>query len=132
MVGGSLATCAIAVAIAGRAAAPEIVLGMAAPLVSAAASWVVIVRTHQTAPDRLTGVLVTAFAIKALLFGGYVALALVVLDLRPVPFVAAFTSYYVALHVGEALLLKRLIGAGGVAGAGTPAPDEAPPSQQHT
>ena len=106
---GSVVTCAIAVAIAGKALAPEIVFGMAAPLVSAATSWLVIVRTHLTAPERLTGVLVTAFAVKAVLFGGYVALALVVLDLRPIPFVAAFTSYYVALHFGEALLLKRLL-----------------------
>lgn len=118
MVGASVATCAIAVALAGRSAAPEIVVGMAAPLVSAVASWIVIVRTHRTAPDRLTGVLVTGFAIKAVLFGVYVALALLVLDLRPIPFVAAFTSYYVALHFGEAVLLKRLTAAGG--GVATP------------
>lgn len=109
MIGGSLATCAVAIVLAGRAAAPEILFGMAAPLVSAVASWLVIVRTHATAPERLTGVLVAGFALKAVFFGGYVALALLVLDLRPIPFVAAFTSYYVALHFGEAALLKRVL-----------------------
>jgi hypothetical protein len=38
---------------------------------------------------------------------------LAVLDLRPIPFMASFTGYYVALHFAEALLLKRLLAAGG-------------------
>jgi hypothetical protein len=109
MVGGSLASCLAAVAIAGRAAAPAIVFGMTGPLVSTIASWVVTERTHSSAPARLTSVLITAFAIKAVLFGAYVVVALAVLDLRPIPFLASFTSYYVALHFGEALLLKRLL-----------------------
>ncbi len=51
MVGASLLSCAVAVAVAGRDLRPEIVLGMAAPLLSAVASWLVIERTHATAPD---------------------------------------------------------------------------------
>ena len=112
MIGGSLVTCLGAIAIAGRDLKPEIVLGMAAPLVSTVASWLAIVRTQSTAPARLTNTLMVSFALKMVLFGVYVAVALAVLDLRPMPFIASFTSYYVALHFGEALLLKRLLAAG--------------------
>ena len=113
MIGGSLVTCLAAISMAGRDLKPEIVLGMAAPLVSTVASWLAIVRTHATAPARLTNTLMVSFAIKMVLFGVYVAVALAVLELRPMPFIASFTSYYVALHFGEALLLKRLLAAGG-------------------
>jgi hypothetical protein len=113
MIGGSLLSCAAVVAVTGRDLRPEIVLGLAAPLLSAVASWLVIERTHATAPERLTNVLVVAFGLKAVLFGAYVAVVLAVLDMRPLPFIASFTSYYVALHFGEALLLKRLLAAGG-------------------
>jgi hypothetical protein len=109
MAAGSVLTCVAAAALGGRAVMPEVVFGMALPLVSAIASWQVIARVHATAPARLTNVLMAAFAVKAILFGVYVVLVLAVLDLRPLPFVAAFTSYYVALHLGEALLLKRLL-----------------------
>lgn len=112
MIACSLAACLAALALAGLAVTAEIVSGMAAPLVSAAVSWQVIQRTHAAAPERLTNVLVAAFAIKAVLFGAYVAIALAVLDLRPLPFIAVFTSYYVALHVWEAVLLKRLLAGG--------------------
>ena len=113
MIAGCLLTAIAVIAIGGRALMPEVMVGMAAPLVSAVASWQVIVRTHAAAPTSLTSVLVIAFAVKAVLFGAYVALVLGVLHLRPVPFIAAFTSYYVALHVVEAVLLKRLLAAGG-------------------
>jgi hypothetical protein len=86
---------------------------MAAPLVSAIASWRAIERTHATAPERLTNVLIVSFAIKMVLFGAFVAVVLAVWDMRPMPFIASFTCYYVALHFGEALLLKRLLAAGG-------------------
>jgi hypothetical protein len=113
MIGVCGVTCLAVLWLGGPAVTPEAGYGMAAPLVSAVASWQVIARTQATAPARLTAVLVTAFAVKAVLFGGYVALVLGVLALRPVPFIASFTSYYVALHLGEALLLKRLLAAPG-------------------
>jgi hypothetical protein len=31
-----------------------------------------------------------------------------VLDLRPLPFVVSFTTYFIALHLFEALCLQRL------------------------
>jgi hypothetical protein len=41
-------------------------------------------------------------------FGAYVVVMLRVLALRPGPFVASFTSYFIALHMMEALFMRRL------------------------
>ena len=52
--------------------------------------------------------MIAAFAAKMVFFGAYVAVMLLALALRPVPFVASFTAYFIALHLIEALCLKRL------------------------
>ena len=41
-------------------------------------------------------------------FGAYVAVMLEVIGLRPTVFVVSFTSYFIALYLIEALLLRRL------------------------
>jgi hypothetical protein len=51
---------------------------------------------------------VEGLAVKAVFFGAYVAGMLRVIGLRPVPFVVSFTSYFIALHVTEAMFLRRL------------------------
>ena len=85
-----------------------VVLGMLGPLVVAWASWVVAERTWRREPARLTAVMIASFAGKLIFFAAYVVLMLSVLSVRPVPFVASFTSSFIALHVIEALALKRL------------------------
>jgi hypothetical protein len=107
MVGASVLSSMAAVAIGGTEYAPEIVLGMLGPLVSAVATWQIIERAHAVAPERLTNAMITAFGIKMILFAAYVLVVLVALHRRPVPFAASFTIYYVALHVAETVLLKR-------------------------
>lgn len=87
---------------------PELLLGMIGPLVSAAATWVVVERTFTTDPARLTGVMIVGFGVKMLWFGAYVTVALGPLGARLVPFVVSFTTYFVALHLVEALFLRRL------------------------
>jgi len=88
---------------------PEALFGMAGPLVAAVVSWIAYDRAHARAPERLMSVLMTAFAVKVLFFGVYVAVMLRVLDLRPIPFVISFTGYFVALYGIEALCLRRLL-----------------------
>jgi hypothetical protein len=99
-----VATCLAALAATGFDAVPEIVLGMAGPLVSAVVTCVL---RERTAPGRLGAVMMTAFAVKLLFFGAYVVAMLGVLNLEPRAFIVSFTCYYVALHLVEALLLKR-------------------------
>jgi hypothetical protein len=81
---------------------------MLGPLAVASVSWVVTERTYVSSPERLTGVLVQGLAVKAVFFGVYVAGMLRVISVRPVPFVISFTSYFIALHLMEALFMRRL------------------------
>jgi hypothetical protein len=109
MVGASGVSCLALVAATGSSLMPELVLGMAGPLTSAVVTWQVLERTHVSAPERLTGVMITAFGVKVLLFALYVVVLLGALELRPKPFMLSFTGYYVGLHVVEAMFLRRLL-----------------------
>lgn len=112
MVGACVVSWLVVAMVGGSRVNPEALLGMIAPLVSAAASWILVARTHRAAPERVTGVLVVAFAVKMVFFGAYVAVMLRPLDVRPVPFVASFMSYLVGLYIAEALFLRRLFANG--------------------
>jgi hypothetical protein len=92
----------------GNASGASLFFGMAGPLVIACVSWAMAERTYRRDPRALTGLLMTAFALKLVFFGGYVVVMLRVLHLQPVPFAVSFSSYFIALHFVEALLLKRL------------------------
>ena len=48
------------------------------------------------------------FALKFVFFVVYVAVMLRLLSLRPVPFVIAFVSYFIALYAMQAFYLRRL------------------------
>jgi hypothetical protein len=103
----------VVVAVAGRAHAAAVVFGMVAPLVATSVSWVVTERVYARAPEQLTGVMIAAFAAKMLFFGVYVAVVLKVIGVGPTPFVVSFTSYFIALYLTEALLMRRLFARSG-------------------
>jgi hypothetical protein len=91
----------------------EIALGMIGPLLAAVATWVIVERTYTSShPERLTPLMIQAFAAKMVFFGVYVVVMLKVLPLRPIEFVVSFTSYFIALHVTEALCMRRLFARG--------------------
>lgn len=108
MVALSVATWTLLVAIAGRDFVPELTAGMAGPLVVVTTSWWLIARTHRTNPAGVTHVLLSAFIGKALFFAAYVIVVVQVLGVRPVPFILAFTGYFVALYATQAMLMRRL------------------------
>lgn len=108
MVGGSVAAWIVAATAVGPALGRELLFGMLAPLVMAVVSWELAERTYRQDPERLTGLMVAAFAGKMVFVGAYVALMLQVLLLRPVPFVGSFTASFIGLLVAEALCLRRL------------------------
>ena len=87
---------------------PEALLGMLGPLASALATWIVVARTAATAPEKVTGVMVTGLAVKMVFFGVYVAGMLKGAGLRPVPFVVSFAGFFIALHAMEAVFLRRV------------------------
>jgi hypothetical protein len=113
MVGAAMAAWLVLMAATGSSLMPELLLGMAGPLVSAVVTWQVLERTHSSSPGRLTGAMIAAFGMKVLLFALYVVVVLGVLGMRPKPFMLSFTGYYVGLHLVEALFLRRLLADGG-------------------
>ncbi len=111
MIGGAVASWAVAATVAGPAMRAEVLLGMLGPLLVAVASWALAERTYRLSPERLTDLMAMAFAGKMLFFGAYVAIALMGLALRPTPFVVSFTAYFIGLHVTEAFFLRRMFAA---------------------
>lgn len=94
--------------VGGAKVSPEAGFGMAAPLVAAVGSWIVTARAHAVDPARVTTVMVAAFGVKALLFGGYVVAGVRGLGLRPVPFALSFAGFFIALYAVEAYFLRQL------------------------
>lgn len=109
MGGAALGAWLVVTAAAGGGAHPEALLGMLGPLVVAAATWVVTERTWRQAPERLTRVAITGFAVRAVLFGAYVVTMVRLLTLRPVPFVVSFVVGFVVVNTVEAVFLRRLL-----------------------
>ena len=109
MVGASLTSWLVATLSTDGRGDPEVLLGMAGPLMSAIVSWVFYERAHRSAPGRLTNVMITALALKMVFFGAYVGVMLRGLNLRPVPFIVSFAASFIALHTMEATFLRRLL-----------------------
>lgn len=86
----------------------EIVLGMLGPLAAAVGTWVMVERTYTRHPERLTPLMIQAFAAKMVFFGAYVTVMLKAMSVRPIEFVVSFTTYFIALHLTEALCMRRL------------------------
>ncbi len=108
MVGAGVLSWLVVAAVPGVESDKEILFGMIAPLAGAVATWVLVVSTYPSRPERLTPLMVAAFGGKVVFFGAYVTMMLGVLSIRPLPFVVSFTTYFIALHFFEALCLKRL------------------------
>ena len=111
MVGACGLSSMAAMALFGIDLVPEILLGMLGPLVMMSVTWWLMERTYKRSPEQLTPMMIKAFGGKAVFFGGYVAVMLTALSLRPVPFVVSFTSYFIALYVMGAFTLRRLLAA---------------------
>ena len=118
MVGSGVLSWLAVAAMPGVDSDVEVLLGMIAPLAGAVATWVLVARTYAARPEWLTPLMVAAFGGKLVFFGAYVTVMLGVLSLRPLPFVVSFTTYFITLHVFEALCLQRLFR------GGAPAPRE--------
>lgn len=108
MVGASLAVWLGATAITGSRTGLEVLAGMVGPLIVATGTWVMTERTYRRHPERLTALMIAAFGVKMVFFGVYVAVALMALPVRPIPFVTSFIGYFIGLYLIEALYLRRL------------------------
>jgi hypothetical protein len=82
--------------------------GVAAPLAVGVATWRMAEHTYRRDPAALTGLMMAGFVAKMVFFGAYVALVIEVLSQPAVPFAVSFTGSFIALHLIEALALRRL------------------------
>jgi hypothetical protein len=112
MVAASVAAWMVATAILGTRTSVDVMAGMLGPLAVATATCVMTERTYRRHPERLTALMITAFGVKMVFFGVYVAIALTALSLRPIPFVTSFIGYFIGLYLIEALYLRRLFAGG--------------------
>jgi hypothetical protein len=111
MFAATIGTWGVATLIAPTSINPAALAGVAGPLVAAVASWIVLSRTFRANPERLTGVMVTGFAIKAVFFAVYLVVMVRGLGLGSTVFVVSFVGSFMVLHVIEALSLRRLFAA---------------------
>jgi hypothetical protein len=86
----------------------EILFGMLGPLAATSGTWVLAERIYRRRAEVLTTVMATAFVAKFAFFGAYIAIMILLLRFRPVPFMVSFTGYFIALYLVEALYLRRL------------------------
>ena len=98
----------IAALVVGQRAGIEILFGMLGPLAATSATWILAERIYRQRAEALTTVMATAFVAKIVFFGAYIAVAILLLRFRPVPFVVSFTGYFIALYLMEALYLRRM------------------------
>ena len=112
MISASVVSALTVGMMAGRPTVADVLLGMLAPLAAVGVSWVLFERTYRRAPERLTPLMIGAFGVKIVFFGAYTAVMLTVVGLHPLPFVASFTVYFIALNLTEALLMRRLFAGG--------------------
>lgn len=87
----------------------DVLLGVTAPVLTTAASWVSIRRVWATAPDTSLSVMIRGFMVKSLFFIAWVTIMVKGFEVRPVPFVASLTASFLVLHLLEAWCLKRLM-----------------------
>ena len=112
MLSGSVLSAFLLSALIGAGLRLEIWLGMLGPLLSALASWIVMERQYARRPEGLTRVLIKAFAAKMIFFAGYIAVLTGMSIVKPIPFAISFLGYFLALHLIEAIGLRRLNSAG--------------------
>jgi hypothetical protein len=109
MTGGSLAAWLISLGAFGTRVGIEVLFGMLAPLLVATVTLVAAERIYRRSPEQLTKFMIAAFGAKLALFAAYVLLVPRGFDVRPVPFIASFAVFFIALHTAEALRLRQLL-----------------------
>jgi hypothetical protein len=87
----------------------EVLLGVVAPVLTTAASWVSITRAWATAPASSLPLMIRGFVVKSVFFIVWVTIVIKGLEVRPEPFVVSLTVSFLVLHFIEAWYLKRLM-----------------------
>ena len=103
-----VASCGLCVVVLTPDASGAAFLGMAAPLVVGLVTILLVEQTVRNDIQDLTARMTKAFIAKMVFYPMYVSIVVGALAVDPVPFVASFTVYFVALQNTEALYFKSL------------------------
>jgi hypothetical protein len=82
--------------------------GMIGPLLAAAGTWILVVRTHRANPAAVTSVMMTAFMVKAIFFAAYCVVMIKGFRFDVSTFAISFAAFFIALYGVEAALFARL------------------------
>ena len=107
MITASVASALVAALIV-PAAAVEVVLGMAAPLLAVVATGILAERTFLADPAQLLPAMLKALIAKAIFFTTWLIAMLKGLELQPVPFAISFVVSFIALYAVQAARFERL------------------------
>ncbi|MFQ5737404.1 MAG: hypothetical protein ACE5JX_00190 [Acidobacteriota bacterium] len=88
--------------------AVEVFLGMVAPWLTGVLTLWQVRRLHRIEPRLVTAFMVKAFWLKLVFYGLYVTLIVALLDPRVEVFAISLVSYFVVLHLTEALHFRWL------------------------
>jgi hypothetical protein len=100
--------CVLAISLASPGHSTPVFFGMLGPLSAVAGTWLLIERTFRVNPGALTALMMTAFLVKMVFFGGYVVAVVTLAKLDATVFAISFAGYFIALYGVEAWLLRRL------------------------
>ena len=107
MITASVTSALVAVLVV-PAAAAEIVLGMAAPLLAVVATGILAERTFLADPALLLPVMLKALIAKVVFFTTWLIAMLKGLELQPGPFATSFVIAFIALYAVQAARFERL------------------------
>ena len=110
LAGGSILTAIVFSIVSGAAglgAEREIWFGMLAPTLASVVAWTAIERLRRLNPQKILKCLMLSFLIKFLFFGAYIIVVVKTTQVRPGFFVCCFAFFYLALHMTEALELRK-------------------------
>ena len=111
LAGGSILTAIVFSVVsiaAGLRAEKDIWLGMLGPMLASVGAWTAIERQRRLNPQKMLKCLIQSFVVKFLFFGAYIIVVLKTNQVRPGFFVSCFVFFYLALHMTEALELRKM------------------------
>ena len=86
---------------------PEVTAGMVGPLVVAVITLTLASRPASN-PATVQARMLVGFVVRLLFFVAYVVILVRGVGLRPVPFIATFAGYLMALYAAQIVLMRRL------------------------
>ena len=110
LAGGSILTAIIFTVISmitGLGAEKEIWLGMFGPTLASVVTWTAVERQKRRSQQKISRLMIQAFMIKFLFFAMYIVFFVKTNQARPEIFITCFAFFYLALHISEALELRR-------------------------